>query len=84
MSGFQVSGVSGTFGHLGIPENRTGWDQQSGPVSEFVGRISGSDIYSDLVLRTRVGVSVGGRNTNKKEHICTLSARTKQERDTPF
>ena len=32
----------------------------------------------DLVRRTRFGVSMGGRDTNKKEHICTLSTRTKK------
>ena len=57
---------------------------ESSPVSEFVGRISGSDICQDLVQRTRFRVTVGGRDTNKKEYICTLSARTKKDRDTPF
>ena len=31
----------------------------------------------DLVRRTGFGVSMGGRDTNKKKYICTLSARIK-------
>ena len=58
--------VSGTFGHLGIPGNRTGWDQLVRPVSEFVGRISGADICPDLVQRTRFRVTVGVVTPTKK------------------
>ena len=38
----------------------------------------------DLVRRTRFWVFEGGCDTNKKEHICTLPAPTKKERDTFF
>jgi len=39
---------------------------------------------SESCPANKLWVSVGSRDTNKKEHICTLSARTKKERDTPF
>jgi len=52
-----------------------------GPVSEFVG---GCRHLSGPCPADKDWGAHGGRDTNKKEHICTLSACTKKERDTPL
>jgi len=89
MSGNLMSGLVSGFPDFPVrsdtsksPETgRAGLGQtRPGPVSELVGRIFGSDTCLDV----RTLVSVGGRDTNQKEQICTLSARTKKERHTPF